>query len=75
MRAFWIFVVATIAVLIALGYAGHLLGIQTQWLVIGLIVIGGISIASGAKLAKRPQQTNVNVDADGGEASGPSEGR
>lgn len=53
MRAFWIFVVGTVFALGALGYAAHLLGVQTQWIIIGIVLVGGIAIASGAGLARR----------------------
>lgn len=64
MRAFWIFVIGAIFALGALGYAAHLMGVQTQWIVIGIVLIGGIAIASGAGLARRRNQTNVAVSAD-----------
>lgn len=65
MQAFWIFVVGTVIALGALGYGAHLMGVQTQWIVIGIVLIGGIAIASGAGLAKRRNQTNVAVSSDG----------
>jgi hypothetical protein len=68
MRAFWIFIIGLIVALGALGYGAHLIGIQTQWIVIGLILIAGISIASGAGLARRRPQTNVAVSNDGASA-------
>lgn len=68
MRAFWIFVVGTVIALGALGYAAHLLGVQTQWIIIGLVLIGGIALASGAGLARRRRQTNVAVSADSSKA-------
>jgi hypothetical protein len=40
------------------------MGVQTQWIIIGIVLIGGIAIASGAGLARRRSQTNVSVDAD-----------
>lgn len=69
MRAFWIFIVGLIIALGALGYGAHLIGIQTQWIVIGLVLIAGISIASGAGLARKRPQTNVAVSGNGGAAS------
>jgi hypothetical protein len=65
MRAFWIFVVGTVFALGALGYGAHLLGVQTQWIIIGIVLVGGIAIASGAGLARRRNQTNVAVSSDG----------
>ncbi|MGP1274794.1 MAG: hypothetical protein ACQRW7_05185 [Caulobacterales bacterium] len=64
MRAFSIFVVSTILALGALGYGAHLLGVPVQWIIIGVVLIGGIALASGAGLARRRNQTNVAVSSD-----------
>lgn len=69
MRAFWIFVVGTVFALGALGYAAHLMGVQTQWIIIGIVLVGGVAIASGAGLARLRPQTNVAVSADSSKAN------
>ena len=60
-RAFSIFAVGTLLVLIGVGYAMARLGVPTVWIVVAVLIIAGIGIASGASLAKRNKSSDTDV--------------
>jgi hypothetical protein len=64
MRSFWIYLVGTLMAVAAIGYGLYAVGIDTTWVVIAVLLIGGVGIASGAGLSKKKTSdtTNVNVE-------------
>jgi uncharacterized membrane protein len=64
MRSFWIYLVGTLMAVAAVGYGLLAAGVSTTWVIIAVLLIGGIGIASGAGLSKKKTSdtTNVNVE-------------
>ncbi|WP_421787763.1 hypothetical protein [Hyphobacterium sp.] len=53
MRSFWIYLIGTLMAVAAVGYGLYAVGVGTTWVVIAVLLVGGIGIASGAGLSKK----------------------
>ena len=55
MNSFLVYVIGTILVVIGLAYAAVKMGIGTEWIVIGAIVIIGIGIMGGVSKTQKKE--------------------
>lgn len=58
MSNFTIYMIGTILVACALGYAAYLLGLGTAWIAIGMVIIIGLGIMGGVRKTRRPEKPN-----------------
>ncbi|MEP7011861.1 MAG: hypothetical protein ABJC13_16175 [Acidobacteriota bacterium] len=55
MSNFGIYMIGVIVVVAALGYGAHLAGVSSTWIVVGALVVLGLSIMGGIVKTRRPE--------------------
>ncbi len=55
MSNFAIYMLGVVIVVAALGYGAHLVGVSSTWIVVGALIVVGLSVMGGIVKTRRPE--------------------